>query len=216
VSGADAFGSLGPGSDNEAVISDKLQRAPSDGPREDHPILAGLVALVAVVAVVAGVVGGGALLASRALGLSEDGAIDTGSSEQQTLFLPEPSETAETTAPYITLPPQPEDTESAQPEKDKFTKSPEPLELITLSAAQSAVQPMEPIDLTGDYAAGEGAILRVQQFENGGWTDFPVTAPVSGGGFSTFIQAGAIGLNRFRMIDTDTGETSNEVKVQIG
>ena len=75
---------------------------------------------------------------------------------------------------------------------------------------------MEPIDLTGDYAAGEGAILRVQQFENGQWGDFPVTASVSGGRFSTFIQTGNTGLNRFRVIDTDTGEASNEIKVQIG
>jgi len=56
----------------------------------------------------------------------------------------------------------------------------------------------------------------VQQFENGAWSDFPVTASVSGGRFSTFIQTGMVGLNRFRMLDTDTGETSNEVKVQIG
>ena len=46
--------------------------------------------------------------------------------------------------------------------------------------------------------------------------DFGVFASVTGGQFSTYIQSGAVGLNRFRMIDTDTGETSNEVKVQIG
>lgn len=195
------------------MISDKLQRPHPDGPRDGHPILAGLVALVAVLAVVAAVVGVGALVASRALGLSEDGAIDTGSSERQTLFLPRPSDTEEPGEPYITLPSQPK---PDKPKKNKFTTAPAPLELITLSAAQSAVAPMEPIDLTGSYAAGEGAILRVQQFKDGGWSDFPVTAPVNGGQFSTFIQAGAIGLQRFRMIDTDTGETSNEIKVQIG
>ena len=198
---------------NGKVISDKLQRPPTRGERNEHPVLAGLVAFVAVIAVVAGIVGGGALVATKALGLSEDGAIDSGGSEQQTLFLPKPSETEDAGEPYITLPSQPE---PKKPKKNKPSREPEPLELITLRAAQTAVAPMAPIDLTGEYAAGEGAILRVQQFENGEWSDFPVTAPVSGGTFSTFIQAGAIGLNRFRMIDTDTGEASNEIKVQIG
>ncbi|CAN5186241.1 hypothetical protein BH09ACT12_BH09ACT12_01380 [soil metagenome] len=197
------------------MISDKLHRPPTTGPREGHPILAGLVAFAAVVVVVAGVVGGGALVASRALGLSEDGSIDTGGSEQQTLFLPKPSETEDAGEPYITLPPQPQSGKTKKP-KNPFTESPAPLELITLRAAQTAVAPMEPIDLTGEYPAGEGAVLRVQQFEGGAWTDFPVTAPVSGGDYATFIQTGAVGLNRFRMIDTDTGESSNEVKVQIG
>lgn len=197
------------------VISDELQRPPPTGPREGHPVLAGLVAFVAVIAVVAAVVGGGALLASKALGLSEEGAIDTGQAVQETLFLPRPSETEDAGEPAITLPPQPDSGSSDKPKK-KFSKAPEPVELITLRAAQTAVAPMERIDLTGEYAAGEGAILQVQQFDGRGWSDFPVTASVGGGSFSTFIQAGAIGLNRFRMLDTDTGEISNEIEVQIG
>ncbi len=210
------FGGLGPGSDNGTVISDKLQRPPTTEPREGHPILAGLVAFIAVVVVVAGVVAGGAVVASRSLGLSEDGSIDTGQTEQETLFLPKPSDTEEPDGPQITLAPDPDAGDSDKPDKDTFTKEPEPVTMITLTAAQTAVAPMQEIDLDGEYAAGDGAILRVQQFQDGTWADFPVTAPVNGGRFSTFIQAGAIGLNRFRMIDTDSGETSNEVKVQIG
>ncbi|MGA8847322.1 MAG: hypothetical protein WB471_11975 [Nocardioides sp.] len=193
------------------MIDDELQ--PDPGPREERPVLAGLVAFVAVIVLVGAVVSGGALVASKALGLSDGGAIDTSSSEQETLFLPKPSETEDAGDPSITLPAQPE---PKKPKNNKSAREPAPQELITLRAAQSAVGPMEPIDLTGEYPAGEGAILRVQQFEGGKWSDFPVTAPVGGGTFSTFIQTGAIGLNRFRMIDTDTGETSNEVKVQIG
>lgn len=196
------------------MISDKLQRAHPEGPRKEHPVLAGLVALVAVVAVVAGVVGVAAMIGSRALGFSDDGVIDTGGSVQETLFLPKPSETEAPGTPYITLPGGPET--SRPTKKSKPTPKPTPIRLISLSAAQTAVGPMEPIDLTGDYPAGEGAILRVQQFENGSWGDFPVTASVSGGRFSTFIQTGNTGLNRFRVIDTDTGEASNEIKVQIG
>jgi hypothetical protein len=198
------------------VTHDELSGAPS-GPGDGHPVLAGLVAFVAVVAVVAAVVGGGALLASKALGLSDDAAADTSATARETLFLPQPSDTEAPTGPLITLPgqPAPSGTSSAEPDPTP-SRTPKPPPPISLSAGQTAVGPMEQIDLTGDYPSGDGAILRVQQFEGGAWTDFPVTASVSGGRFSTFIQTGAIGLNRFRMLDTDTGETSNEVRVQIG
>jgi hypothetical protein len=75
---------------------------------------------------------------------------------------------------------------------------------------------MEPIDLTGVYPGGEGAILQVQQLSDGKWDDFPVTTPVSNETFTTYIQASAVGLNRFRVIDTNSGKTSNEVRVRIG
>ena len=75
---------------------------------------------------------------------------------------------------------------------------------------------MEPIDLTGVYPGGEGAILQVQQFTDGKWDDFPVTTPVSDETFTTYIQTSQPGLNKFRVIDTKTGETSNEVRVRIG
>ncbi len=195
------------------MADDELERAPRTRTGEGHPILSGLVALVAVVAVVAAVVGGGALVTSKALGISDDGSISTGQSARQTLFLPRPSETEDAGDPYITLPAQPQ---PEKPRKNSFTEEPAPVEPITLIAAQASVAPMQQIDLNGTYAAGEGSVLRVQQFEAGQWTDFPVTAGVNGGAFSTYIQTGAVGLNRFRMIDTDNGATSNEVKVQIG
>lgn len=194
------------------MTSEKLQRPPSGGARDGHPILAGLVALVAVVVVIGAVVGGAALVASRSLGLSDDGSISAGSTEKQTLFLPEPSETEGSDGPYITLPSQPE---TSEPPKDDFTKPPKP-KPITLTTEQTAVGPMERLYLTGTYAEGEGSVLRVEQFEAGAWSEFPVTASVSGGQFSTYIQAGALGLNRFRVVDSDSGEASNEIRVQIG
>ena len=178
-------------------------------------MLAGLVALVAVVVVVAAVVAGGALAASRALGLADDGAINTGQTAQETLFLPQPSETEAPDGPAITLPGQPE-TATEEPERDRPTKAPEPVEPISVNAGQASVTPMGRIDLTGSYPEGEGAVLGVQRFESGQWSDFGVFASVTGGQFSTYIQSGAVGLNRFRLIDTDSGATSNEVEVQIG
>lgn len=124
--------------------------------------------------------------------------------------MPKPTETDESSDPYITLAPGPSEPTST------FTKPPEPEFPITLESGQSAVSPMEEIDLNGTYAGGDGAILRVQQWQDGGWDDFPVTASVNGGAFYTYIQASMIGQNRFRMMDTDTGDVSNEIRVRIG
>ena len=75
---------------------------------------------------------------------------------------------------------------------------------------------MERIDLSGVYPSGEGAILQVERLVDGTWTEFPVTASVGGETFSTYVQTGQAGENKFRVRDTSTGELSNVVTVQIG
>ena len=75
--------------------------------------------------------------------------------------------------------------------------------------------PNERINLTGAYRRGDGAEVQVQRFE-GRWTDFPVTAAVEGGRFSTYIQSSKTGKARFRVIDHSAGHASNEVRVTIG
>ena len=76
---------------------------------------------------------------------------------------------------------------------------------------------MEQIDLTGIYPGGEGAILRVERFTGGQWVDFAqITANVSNETFSTYIQTGQSGMNKFRVVDTDTDLASNAVKVTVG
>ncbi|MEZ5193444.1 MAG: hypothetical protein R2734_13715 [Nocardioides sp.] len=87
---------------------------------------------------------------------------------------------------------------------------------IQLSAGQRQVSPMQRIDLTGSYPGGDGAILQVERFENGSWTSFPVTASVTGDTFSTYVQTGRPGANKFRVTDTDTGKISNPVTVVVG
>jgi len=73
------------------------------------------------------------------------------------------------------------------------------------------------ITLTGTYSAADGTTLQVQRREAGGvWADFPVTATVTGGTFSTYIQTGQTGTNRIRMMDTSTGAMSNVVTVDVG
>ena len=177
------------------------------GERREHPVLLGVGALVAVSVVVGLIMGGGALAATRVLGVSGDSA--GGPSTSPTLFLPDPTDTEGDSEPPLSLPAEPEQSSTPfKPEQEQ--------KAISLSASQTEVGPMEPIDLTGTYPGGEGAILQVQQFEGGRWEDFPVTVSVAGETFSTFIQTGQPGRNRFRVVDSDNGKQSNEVRVRIG
>ncbi len=186
----------------------------------------GLLALVGVAVVVGLIAGLTALAGARVAGL--DGSAPSAEEEEAggpSLFLPKPERTNGEVGPEITLAPgaestptersepQPEETsEGEEEEEEEEEKKAKP---ISLQVAQRTVSPMANIDLTGVYPGGEGAILQVQRFENGSWQDFPVTVSVSDQTFTTYVQTGQVGVNRFRMVDTDTGKVSNEVKVSI-
>ena len=176
---------------------------------EGHPIIAGLVALVGVGVVVGLLVSGAALAGSSVLGLGDDGDDGTTSS-QQSMYLPTPSATESASGPQITLQPGAE-----SPTADPSSEAP-PESAISLSASVTEVRPMEEIYLTGVYPGGEGAVVQVQRLENGKWEDFAtVDAVVSGETFSTYVQTAQVGVNKFRVRDTDGPEVSNEVRVQV-
>lgn len=189
------------------------------GPREDHPILAGLGALVGV-AVVVGLILGLVLLAGvRVLGLG--GGSDTGStSGEASAYIPRPSKTPIETAPQVTLAPGPDsESEAASTSASSSASqstSTSPRKPISLSASTTTAAPMEQFELTGTYPDGEGAILTVQRFQDGSWQEFPATGSVAGGTFSLPVQTSQAGLNRFRVVDSDTGAKSNEVHITIG
>lgn len=185
--------------------------------REDHPVAAGLLALVGVGLAVGLIAGMAALVGTRMLGLGGDDAAAE-STGGMSLYLPKPKPTKSDKGPLITLAPVP--SSKGEPKKDEAKsekKQKKQKSEISLSASQTEVAPMEQIDLTGVYPGGEGAILRVERFSNGRWEDFAqITANVSNETFATYIQTGQTGLQRFRMVDTDTGRTSNQVRVRIG
>jgi hypothetical protein len=189
-------------------VAEKLPERPS----EEHPIVAGLVALVGVGLVVGLVIGLVVLAGSKVLHLGGDSGESTANG-QATLYLPTPSKTTAETDPQVTLAPggtepspaavSPTQSESAKPE-------------IALSASAVQVGPMEQFRLTGVYPDGEGAILTVQRFQDGSWVDFPATGSVSGETFQIPVQTSKPGSNRFRVVDSDTGLKSAEVKVSVG
>jgi hypothetical protein len=182
-----------------------------DRPSEGHPILAGLVALVGVALVVGLILGLVTIAGSRVLGLgSDDGSAESGS--ERSMYLPLPQKTPTATDPEVTL--APGETPTQEP-TDKPTESKSPKFAISLSAGQTTVGPMERIDLTGTYPGGEGSILQVERFIAGAWGEFQVTAAVSNETFSTYVQTGQAGVNKFRVRDTDSGAMSNAVTVTV-
>ena len=192
----------------------------TDGPTDErHPIVAGLLALLAVGLTVGLILGVAALAATQVLGLGDEGSASDDSSSDASLYLPHPEKTGRADGPLITLDPGGQESEKSEPkgpESDPMESKTEDKSPISLSAGQTEVRPMEPIDLTGVYPGGEGAILQVQQFTDGKWDDFPVTTPVSDETFTTYIQTSQPGLNKFRVKDSKSGDTSNEVRVRIG
>lgn len=175
--------------------------------RREHPVLWGLVALVAVATFLGLVLGVGALAVSRMAGLGGGGS-DSAGGGGDSLYLPSRSASASA-----------ETSGSAEGGGDKPRKprrSEKPETAITLTAGQTSVSPMGQIDLTGSYPGGDGAILQVQRFEGGRWVSFPVTMSVSGDTFSTYVQTGQGGANKFRVADTGAGQFSNPVTVTVG
>ncbi|MET0789003.1 MAG: hypothetical protein ABWY33_07165 [Cellulomonas sp.] len=185
--------------------------------RQEHPVLAGLLALVGVGLVVGMVLGFGALAATQVLGL-DGGSESTDTTARQSMYLPRPLKTKAPTGPLITLGGGASESPSAEPSKKPGkSKTKEPRTQISLSAGQTAVGAMEQIDLTGTYPRGEGSVLRVERFDAGKWDDFAqITVLVSNETFSTYVQTSQPGVNRFRVVDTDTGASSNVVRVRIG
>lgn len=189
-------------------MADRLEK------QGEHPVAYGLLALVGVGVVVGLVLGLAALAGTRVLGVGDPATASTGEGEAS-MYLPKPEKTQPASGPLVTLAPG-EDPPPPPTETATESESSEPEKAISLSAGQTSVGPMEQIDLTGVYPGGEGAILQVQRFESGSWQDFPVTASVSNQTFATYVQTSQPGVNRFRVVDTDTDEPSNEVKVTVG
>jgi hypothetical protein len=186
-----------------------------DRPSEGHPIVTGLVALVGVTVAVGLILGFVVLAGSRVLGIGGDDG-GTGSSSERSMYLPRPEKTPTESGPLVSLQPGESAGSSESSSTDEPTESESPKFAISLSAGQVSVGPMERIDLTGTYPGGEGAILQVERFIAGSWTEFQVTASVSDETFSTYVQTGQTGINKFRVRDTDTGVRSNAITVTVG
>jgi hypothetical protein len=195
------------------------QRSP-----EDRPVVTGIVALVAVARGVGLILGVVALVGTKVLGVDgTDGSTSAGASGRQSMYLPTPAETTDDGGPLITLATEDTDEPTAS---DDATEESEPTEAtssptaeegkISLQAAQASVAAGDRIYFSGTYPGGEGAILWVQRWEGGSWDDFPASVGVTNGTFNSYLFTGVYGVNRFRVIDRESGTVSNEIRVRVG
>jgi hypothetical protein len=180
---------------------------------ENRPVIAGLLALIGV-AVAVGLVAAVAVVAgAHVLGLGGGHAATVGGGDGATMIVPRPQKTQPDSGPSITLGSSPTSS-STDGQPPPTIKNPK--KRISLQAAETSVSAMGRIDLDGTYPGGEGEVLNVQKFSNGTWQNFySISATVTNGTFSTYIQTGTPGTNRFRVIDSDTKLASNQVKVHI-
>lgn len=106
---------------------------------------------------------------------------------------------------------EPEDTPSPTPSKKEDPAA----EGLRLSITPVFVRPMERINITGTYAGMDAVDLQVQRKAGGGWEDFPTSATVRAGSFSTYVMTGRTGDNTFRVFDPAAGKASNAVTVTV-
>lgn len=191
-------------------------------PRPDRPVLNGVVALLAVGLGVGLVLALVALVGTRMLGLDGDAGSSSGSgaSARDSMYIPSEFESTDDGGPLITLATEdtdePTETASeAETSETTETATAKPGQ-ISLQAEQNSVAAGDRIYFAGIYPDGEGAILWVQRWEGGGWVDFPASVGVTNGTFRSYVFTGVSGLNRFRVIDRDTGTASNEIRVRVG
>ena len=184
---------------------------PDDG--GDSPKRALLLALAAMagVAVLVGLAVGAAVITALHVTGVDAAEGSAGVTSHETLYMPKYHPTKTPQGGDLGLPqpsPSVSDSESATP-------SPK-TDRIKLFVAPQSVRPGERINFNGVYVDGEGVALQIQRKEGGAWTDFPVTATVRGGVFSTWIQTTHTGKQEFRVLDQTTNRVSNVVTVTIG
>jgi serine/threonine protein kinase len=87
-----------------------------------------------------------------------------------------------------------------------------------IQMAESAVsaKPFQAARLTGTYPGGPGTWLRVQRREEGAWLTFPIPAKTDPSGqFVAYVELGQPGRYQLRMLDPESGRTSEPVELIV-
>jgi hypothetical protein len=190
-----------------------MARRDDEEPPWTRQLLVGVGAIAVVALVIGGVVGAIALGAARVSGIDSAAPRAT---QKPSLYIPSGTPTvgldtypAPSGGAHGGPTVGPSSSSSASPDGPKSPP-------ITLRVFPRQVAAGQRINLTGLYPGGNGVRLQVQRLENGRWTDFPVTVPVSAGQFTTYVTTSHSGVNRFRLLDSASQHRSNPVKVTVG
>jgi hypothetical protein len=88
--------------------------------------------------------------------------------------------------------------------------------IIQLEDLAASARPFEAVRIQGTYRGGAGTFLRVQRWDGGKWLDFPLpTKTDQSGRFITQAEFGQPGRYRLRVLDPDSGVTSETFVVMI-
>jgi len=196
---------LGPVASPDAPILEPVTGTDEEKRERQQEVTAAVLKIVGVAVAIGLVIGVGAWIMVKALGLD---APDTASPGVGQIEPRTPLPTTALPVPSGSDLPTPDNTGLVTPGATATGE-------LYVSASPVMVKPNERINLTGTYRRGEGARLQVQRFQ-GGWSDFPVTVSVSGGLFNTYVYTGRSGPQRFRVLDLASGRKSNEVRVTVG
>ena len=183
-------------------------------PDDESPgraLLLALAAMAGVALLVGLAIGGAAVSVMNVAGVGDSEGTSTSGEGEETLVLPryKPTETVESDLGL----PTPSSSESASEPTESATPR---TDRIKLFAAPQSVGPGERINFNGVYVDGEGVELQIQRKEGATWVDFPVTATVRGGVFSTWIQTSRTGESPFRVFDATANRASNVVTITVG
>ena len=89
-------------------------------------------------------------------------------------------------------------------------------ETIQLEDLAASARPFEAVRIQGTYRGGAGSFLRVQRWDGDKWLDFPLpTKTDQSGQFITQAEFGQPGSYRLRVLDPDSGVTSEPFVVVI-
>jgi hypothetical protein len=108
----------------------------------------------------------------------------------------------------------------AGPEEEAAAPKPTPTPKPKVSSgltAQAVHEGNGRIVISGEQRpAKAGTRVTVQRRESSGWVDFPAGSTVgSDGSYSLWLQTGRKGDMSFRVIDSESGETSNPVRIKV-
>jgi hypothetical protein len=80
---------------------------------------------------------------------------------------------------------------------------------IQLENLADSARSFQPVRIQGTYRGGPDTFLQVQRWEGGKWLSFPLpTKTDQSGRFTAFVELGQPGRYRLRVLDPDSGVTS--------
>jgi hypothetical protein len=93
---------------------------------------------------------------------------------------------------------------------DPRSGSAEEQRTIQLEDVADSAKPFQTVRIQGTYRGGGDTFLRVQRSEGGKWLDFPLpTKTNESGRFTAYVELGQPGRYALRVLDPDSGVTSN-------